>query len=385
MKKTRSRRQPGIALFLLLTALIIISLAMQDLLQGSRMQVERVRNAYDRMQANYLAHSSLNLARFFLLLNTSMKSVMGDQGADTKLDIWARPLPFPIPFETVTAMTGQFSEEELGRDEEEHIEQCRDFFNDFPGDAMTEISDLSARINLNDLDVPVVQDVFRGLLMPDYDFADALDQRGIQPDEVVRQMTEYIGPSDAAEQDEEQENEFEQPAPEEQPTADLLPYTRENLEYGPKFRPFVTRDELKLIPSVDDELYEYLEQFTTAVYFPQRQKPAKINLNTVEAEVFQALLGEQVSDPLRVAEEFITDREENNRVYTDQNIEEQLELFGFTAEQVPTSLLTGQTDAFLVETDVTVNRTQLNMEAIVRKPGTSGADRQPIVQIRISP
>lgn len=387
----RIRPQPknnGIAIFILLSSMVIISLAMKDLIQSSSLQAERVRNSYDRLQAIYLARSTMNLSRFFLIFDNYLDQQAGEEASDTKNDIWASPIPFPIPPELIQAMQGFDTASPLGADPEEappseevqedlseeaqaKQKSCGEFFDDFGGNAMGQITDLNRKLNLNDLDsgTPVVYETLLALLSPNADFLSNLEDRGINYTDVAKQIRDYLDRNDVEDISNASED---------------YPYTREQLEGRPKNRPFQILDELKLLPDMDDELFAYLEPFVSTVYFANRQRPAKINLNTVEKEVFQALL-KDVSNPAEIALEFINDREENGRIYTQKTFQETLENeFQLDASTIQIALLGGVSDAFLVTTEAQVNETIVKMEAIIEKP-TNKQQKKPVVQIRISP
>jgi type II secretory pathway component PulK len=162
------------------------------------------------------------------------------------------------------------------------------------------------------------------------------------------------------------------------------PYNSAELQYGPKNRAFTNLDELKLIPSMDDELFEYLSPHVSAVYIKNRKPPSKINLNTVSKEVFQALL-KNVGNPEETAEEFIKDRTENARIYTDKTLAKMLEEnLQLTGEEIRLGLLTGVSSAFEVTTEATVNQISISLSTII--PRASGAKKvNPLIQMRVSP
>jgi len=361
-KNLKSKR-PGIALFILMTSLMILAFAMKDLIQTTNVQVERVRNSLDRMQAIYLARSTLRLARFFIQFDS-----ITDPNTDTLQDQWALPIPFPIPIQVLNSFLNQDSngsdnsQQELDSHQKEQLKKCDDFFSDFSGDATAQIIDASSKINLNDTYNELVQKVLFSLLTPNYDFISSLEQRGIQPEEVVKEIRDFI------DQDEEQ-NDTNAP--------ETTPYLDAQLPYGPKNRRIFVLDEIKLVPSIDNQLYDYFSRFTTAINFKGRDQLGKINLNTVSKEVFQALL-KDLSDPEETAKAFIKDREDNNRVYTDKDISQQLQSIGIDPQNVWLPLMTGKTDVFLVKTKAKVNDVQIELDSVVKRPNT-------VVRMRISP
>lgn len=374
MKKKKG--QNGIALFILLTSLVILSLAMRELIQTTGLQADRVRYQYDRMRAVYLARSTLNLARFFLIYDQQIDNqVLKDGASDGPQDIWARPLPFPIPVEAVYAMSSQLAagagaggNVEDGKPDEALLKSCNDFFADFQGNAESQTTDLASRINLNDLDKADIYETFLELLQIDPDFIQSLTSKGLNPESLAREIRDYKDNDD---------RELETNSPE-----DSI-YTSQGLEYGPKNKPFTNIDELKMIPSVDDEIFEYLSPFVSASWIALRTSPAKINLNTVSREVFQSLL-KNVSDPQGVTEDFMKDRKENERIYTDKNYAKMLaDNLGLGPDQIRLNLLGGTSNAFLIETKAKVNQVEVSLEAVMGRGLKKPLD--PIVSMRISP
>ena len=224
---------------------------------------------------------------------------------------------------------------------------------------------------MNDLDegTKAVFSSLNSLLTPNVDFYQQLDARRIDPENLAREIRDYMDRDDI-------ENETK--------GSELSPYTTAQLSYGPKNRPFSLIDELKLIPSMDDELFEYLLPHVSAVYIANRKKPSKINLNTVSKNVFQSLLTD-VSNPESVAEEFIKDREENSRVYTAKTLAETLKnTFQLTSNEIRLNLLTGVSSAFQVETEAYVNQTMIKLSTVI--PRISGSRKiNPLLQMRVSP
>ncbi len=366
MRKVGRAQNSAIALFLVITSLIIISLAMRELLVRSTAQVDRVRNSYDRLQAFYLARSNIALTRAFL--EALRIKLPQDQKFDTLKNI-PQPVPFPVMPEMTAALAGlgAANQEESASPQSaplapEKLKGCQDFNKDFPGESYALIDDLSARFNVNifslsrppnstpnqDPRLPYLS-VFANLLSPNFKFSDQLQQRGIDRDEVVRQVRDAIDRND---QDDSNGG------------SELLPYQSAELDYGPAQRPLVVIDELKLIPSIDDFLFAHLKDKVTAL---PATREAKINLNNVTADVFQALFRNRSGNDDELARQFIQDRTENNRVY-DENFKNQLEEAGFPPDSLYEELLGTQTEAFLVTARATVGETEVAIEATVRNP-----------------
>jgi len=367
---SKPREKPGVALFILLSSLLVISFAMRDLIINTDVQIQRVRNSVDRTQAVYLARSTLNLSRFFIIFDSFMKRQQGTGGADTPADYWAQPIPFPVPIEILSAFQAELGGEarEIDSNAEDQMRVCREFFDDFQGEALAQSFDLSSRINLNDLDNPDIFEAFISLLTPNFEMIRSLEDRGINPEAVARQIRDFMDLDQI-------ENETSAP--------EILPYADAQLPYEPKNRPIALLDEIRLVPIVDSELYEYLEQHTTATYFAGRTKPAKINLNTVGREVFQAIL-KDVASPEEISERFIADRQENARIYQDATAVQQLEEIGIPRESFLPNIVGGSAQAFFVKIHSQVNDTAIELHAVIKKP-TGQRDPKPIVMMRIMP
>jgi type II secretory pathway component PulK len=377
-------RAPGIALFILLTSLIVLSLLMKELMQTSSTQANRVRNAADRIEALYLAKTATNLARLFIFFDGFMDKQAKDGASDTLTDIWTQPVPFPVPVKEIRSflkeMSGENDEgnsEEDSATQEDILKKCDDFFADFGGDATAKTTDLASLLYLNymnDNDDPKHDnfETLQNLLTPNDDFRRSLAARNINPETVARQIRDYADSDDV-------ENETK--------SLEKLEYTSLQLDYEPKNRLFTNMDELKLIPLMDDELFDYLSHYVTGFWnapgMPHRKRPGMINLNTVKKDLFQALL--KVPNGEDLAERFIKDRKEKKTIYTDAGLKQALkDKFDLDADKIRINLLTGASDAFKIETDATVNQVQIRLETYA--PRTPGQNKvEPPALIRLSP
>jgi type II secretory pathway component PulK len=383
ISRRNSSYPSGIALFILLTSLIVISLGMTELILSANTQASRVRNFGDRLQAIYIARSAQNLSRAIFLLDASQKKYANNQQqADILDDLWAKPMPFPVPTEMIQMMTQMTSgEKDLSSHEKEEMKsfnkKCDTFFEDFHGEAEAKTEDLSALLFLNSLDDPAdsQKDTFGillSLLKPNYEFERSLSARNLNPEQIAREIRDYL---------DKDQSELETSATEQGA------YSSARLDYGPKNQPLIIPDELKLLPSMDDELYDYLTHYVVATYFPgaARRKPARINLNTIDKNMFQALL-KNISNPEQLATNFIKHRKDKKFVYTDDNIQKDAlkDNIGLDKQNIRINLLTGVSDAFKIVTDVTVNQVKLRVEAFTTR--TAGQVKtEPVILMRVSP
>ncbi|MDB5036884.1 MAG: hypothetical protein JWQ35_412 [Bacteriovoracaceae bacterium] len=377
----RPKSNWGIALFILMTAMAIMSLLMREMVVTSATQASRVRNSADRLEALYLARSSLNLARFILTVDRlidSQKSKSGDAPYDRLDDIWATPNYFPLKIEEIQ-LFAQSQKDAKKTDvsqekKQDFYKKCQNFFDDFPGNATSLTTDLSGRVYLNDLGAPGANttfDTFLELLRPNVEFIRHLNDVNLQPETLAREIRDYMDADVTV-----RENN----------TPKIEPYTALQLDYEPKSRFYNNMDELKLIPHMDDFIFEYLSNYVNPYNVPasMRTPPEKINLNTVSKNVFQSLLKNQ-SDAESMADKFIKDRDENKRVYTDKDLGKTLsDTLRLTNDNIRLNMLTGVSDSFKIETTANVNNIELKLETIVARP-LNGKKVEPIISMRISP
>lgn len=369
MKTSRSS-SAGVALFILLTSIVLISLIMRDLIQSTSIKVDRVRNTMNRIQAIYLARSALNLSRFFIVFDQFQSGQNKEASSDHLQELWAKPIPFPIPSAVISeAITGG-SKAPPQPEDADRIKKCEAFFEDFPGSAVGQSTDLNSKISLNDIAHPskLTFETFEDMLSPNPEFLRGLNARNINPETLTRQIRDYID-----------DNTVE----DETKTPEDLPYISLSLPYGPKNRPLTTTEELTAIPLMDDELYEYLAPYVTGIYIASRTPPAKINLNTVSKPVFQALL-KNVAQPEDLADAFMKDREKSEVPYTDKNLTEELKSrFKLDNDTIRLGLLTGSSTAFEVNVEAEVGKIKVNLETLV--PRTGGKGVEPLQRLRVYP
>ncbi len=379
MKSQGSKAKSGIALFVLLTSLIILSLAIREMIVMTGLQADRVRYQYNRLQAIYLARSAQNIARFFLIFDKALENFQkGNPEAETDSlsDLWAKPVPLPFPSSLVQSLggsllgkEGEVQDKAQSDEEAEALKKCDTFFEDFSGNAVSQTSDMNSRLDLNSLSNEDTFETLKELLQSDPAFVTALTNKGRNPTSIAREIRDFMDDNDREEETESAEDDV---------------YRAEQLDYGAKNRPFAHPDELRMIPSMDDEIFEFLSPYVSAVYLARTPPPtAKINLNTVSKTLFQSLLM-NVSDPAQVAEEFVKDRKEKERLYTDKTAKADLESrFGLDSKKIRLSLLGGRSDLFKIETTSQVNEVEVTLESYIGRGFKKPFD--PFIIQRISP
>ncbi|TVQ80411.1 MAG: hypothetical protein EA369_02695 [Bradymonadales bacterium] len=357
----KKRRNPAVALMIVITSIVILSFGIRELVLKTGAQVDRVRNSYDRTQALYLARSTQNIARILVILHTTVSP-----DRDSARSTWNQPIVFPIPIEALSALSESFGAEEPRRfdldfEERTIVDRCQDFFAGFQGEAISQVEDLSARLNLNDLNRPELQETLRRLMTRDFQLIESLRDRNIDPEQVVREALQYI----SAEVD------FFLPRP--------IDY-----EYEPKRRELSVTEEFKMLPSVDDELFQSIKDDIVAVSFPRRPRPSKINMNTVSRELFQSLL-QGVPNPEVIADRFVRERDEEGREFGENDLPQILEFLQLEERMLPIELLDTKSQFYRISTLARVGETKIELESILKSPSLSDQEIQPFVRMRVSP
>jgi type II secretory pathway component PulK len=366
MKKRHSGNR-AIALMIVLSSVIILTFGIRELIMKTGAQVDRVRNTYDRIQALYLAKSTQNLARFFIILDGVVSEDI--DGPDS---LWNQPIPFPLPVEVLNPLSEnadlEVERSDLNRDERSLVDRCQDFYQSFQGNAYAQVEDGSSRLNLNDLNREDVQQVLLRLMTRDFQMVESLRDRQINPEEVIQEAVEYIS----------REVDF------------FLP-RNPDYRYEPKRREFSVTEEIKMLPSVDDELFQSIKNDITAVSFPRRPRPSKINVNTMSRELFQSLL-QGVGSPENVAENFENLRKGNlssggsqpARTFSEAQLDELVSELSLDRGNLPTEILTGRSSFFRISTFASVGETKIELESFLKAPDNS-QETQPYIRTRISP
>lgn len=287
MKRRQKGSEKGIALFMVISALAVLSVLVAELTYSTQVNLRMAYNNVDNIKAYYLAKAGLKISLLRLKAYLQVKKFVSDPankqikdvvGRDIMDKIWSFPFFYPIPVPKEASKT--------------ESDAITDFIKEskLSGAFQAAIVSESNRLNLNNLFVreappekaqtdgskknapvefrPLLEETITTLLEKrkndDREFADVY--RTVQGKDVVDAIWAYIFP--------------------EAPASNLPGFK----PMTPKQAPFYSLSELHLVSGLDDGLYRLLEPVLTVYSTPG------INVNSATKEMFHGLMPE-LTDP----------------------------------------------------------------------------------------
>jgi|GEM_PF-4359673 len=293
---SRQASKKGIALLMVMGALMIIAIVGIELTQRSQLAKHAVVGRRDSAKALELAKAAVRWSLFRLQLDQQLDAIPvipGTNFGGAKDDLsevqWTFPMTYPLPVGLTTAREDDLKDD-MSREEVASADSLG-------GSFVTSITDVSAKINLNDVGVagPQGSKVISGpakvllylLSSPrfkkyfQYDAAQNINQIVFNIDDWTDSDTQVNNLGGGAEDQE---------------------YPLEDSAYGIKNGKFYTLSEAKMISKMGLELFEELKPFITVYPFdaslprvsstPLNPK-GKININTAPVEILAALISPQ--------------------------------------------------------------------------------------------
>lgn len=271
------RNQSGVALLLVLSAIVIITTMATEFAYNTNVNYHLALNDRDRLKAHYLAMSSYRFMLVELKFDKMFQRTIQQQnlgqfmGSEANIPLCQQ---FPISTQLIRAVFVESGEGDEGAEgggsaipaefskmiSIEQREAAREFLN-VDGDFDGECVDEGKKINLNAFaqwkpDQPVATglndfDKFKAYLIqflknPSYE--DAFEKAGVRPEDVVRNIADWVDTNERV-------NELGgvMGAPE-----DSM-YTSKDLSYPLKNFKFTTPQEVYLVEGVTDDWYAPLE------------------------------------------------------------------------------------------------------------------------------
>ncbi len=271
----------GIALMMVISAIMLLSMIILEFVYGSNVNLRIAVNAKERLQAEYLAESALNLMKLELKLDQQAKSALASSPiAQYVTGNLTEPLCQQFPLSTGLLRSffvgGQIPAEMLGAEGAEGAQEkdksvtmfeaeTATEFLDFQGDFDGSCEDEQAKMNLNVFaNLDPAQEMLSGMnsydifkmMFVDFFKQDRFDKlfEGISPDkiaEVVRNIADWTDKNDLM-------NDFGN-----------ITRGSENSIYKnpdsprPKNAKFLSLDEIHLVEGVDDFWFGPLEEMFT--------------------------------------------------------------------------------------------------------------------------
>ncbi len=314
-KREALNGRKGVALIMVLTVVIILTVVSVEFQYESRVYLQSVGNFRDRTRALYLARSAMEFTRLILFFQTQVDQMIQRfwKNNPPNIQLWQM---IPVDSDLARAVAGGmfsmqdqeslFQDTLLGQGLEEEdsfaskqTEQAQamsfgeaEGFGEFEGHFHAEIVDEERKMNVNIrpnnfAEKQVMQAGLESLFAPEkYDpLFENPDKNGQYHDrqEIISAIIDWIDPDQTR-------SGFE--SGDEDSRYDFL-----EDKYSSKNHMLDSHDELQLIAGIDDRFWRLFGDQLT-VY-----RTGKININTCGVEVMRALIEQNIEPPIPVEEE----------------------------------------------------------------------------------
>lgn len=306
--KKNIKNQRGVALLIVISVIGILSSVMIDFMFQTGTQHEMVLQEKSRLQAYYLAKSSLNFSKMLLLYNKKIEAQinkMGGKDAASKMGMQPIYKMFPMSSALLRGLISGSSassedeaeeapppEEAAGGEDDTKIgeieglkksgmmksKEAEDFLK-FDGDFESEISEEQSKYSLNAISkiaanspsYDMQKKVLLSILMQKT-FKNYFQTQEADAPTLVHAIADFVDSNDVV-------NEFDNV--ERGPESSLY----KDADYPPKNARLLTLSELRLIPGMTDDIYLALEPFVS-VY----QSSDKINVCLADESLVNSLI-----------------------------------------------------------------------------------------------
>ena len=302
------KNQKGVALLIVISVIGILSSVMVDFLFQTGTQHEMVLQEKARLQAYYLAKSSLNFSKMLLLYNKKIEAQINKMGgADAASKMGMQPIykMFPMSSELLRGLisgssdtsedgndAASPSEEGSGSEEDAPIgeieglkksgmmksKEAEDFLK-FDGNFESEISEEQSKYSINAISkiaanspsYDMQKKVLLSILMQKT-FKNFFQTQELDAPTLVHAIADFVDSNDVI-------NEFDNV--ERGPESSLY----KEVDYPPKNARLLTLSELRLVPGMTDDIYLALEP-SVSVY----QSSDKINVCLADEALVDSLI-----------------------------------------------------------------------------------------------
>jgi general secretion pathway protein K len=348
----------GFALLMTLVVVLILTSLVADLSYSSRVSAAVAANHRDRLKAFYLAKSGVEISMLRLKLDKMVDSTLGKKDNMTELQ-WSMPFSYPLG---LSLLAGSLGDEEVPQEATDAFLKKYDAGGTFD----SVISDERSRININAIKVTGNNPngsyflLLNLLSLPTFKryFKDS------KPIEKVDAVVDWL---DADKEARGVRSGLED-----------IYYQGLEKPYHAKNGPMFSIDELRLVQDMEIDLFEELKPLLTIYPFSTQvvtvKDYGKININTAPKLVIAALFNQgYVSNVEDVAKQVIELRDKVPFASVKVFLETLQNSFGIDLEQGIIKDIQGMlaisSDTFRVDSEGTVNKSTVKVQAIVDRSG----------------
>ena len=348
----------GFALLLTLVVVLILTSLVADLTYSSRVSAAIAANHRDRLKAYYLAKSGVEISMLRLKLDKIVDGTLGKKDNLTELQ-WAMPFSYPLG---LSLLAGNFEGEGITQEVTEAFVQKFDAGGTFD----SVITDESGRINVNAIKVTSNNPngsyflLLNLLSLPSF----KVYFKELKPLEIVDAIVDWL--------------DADQEARGVRSGLEDIYYQGLDRPYHAKNGPFFSLDELRLVQDMDVNLFEEIKSLVTIYPFSTQvvttNNYGKLNINTAPKLVLAALFNQgYVSAPEDVAKQIVEQRDKVPFDSVKTFLDSLQNNYGIDLEQGIIkdiqSMLTVSSNVFRVESEGTVNKSTVKVQAVVDRSG----------------
>lgn len=314
-RKSAFKNHRGVALLIVISVISILTVVITDLISQMLVSHQIALNAKSRVQAYYLAQSSLNLSKLIIYYTSKIQAEATSAGIDPSMlgAIGTQPLYkiFPLSSEMFRGMFGATAAS--GEDEaasegdsddvtpEASLMQGGNFldrekvqkFLDFTGDFDSEINEQSTKFSLNTISKMTATsanyDIYKKVLLevlltPEY--KNYFEDQEKDAEQLVHALADWADANDVV-------NEFDQV---ERGSEEAI---YKDADYRVKNGKFLTVSEARLVEGMSDDIFTTLSPFLTAYHTSDKINVCMADTKYLESLIFHYTKYSGCTTPLR--------------------------------------------------------------------------------------
>lgn len=288
----RLRNNRGIALILVISSVMYLTVLVFDFFKEAQMGHQLAVNYRNRIQGYYLAKSAMNFSKLVIFFNKKVESMLSKYKM-TAADIGYQPLykQIPISSEGIRGMLQMAAEPLVSGEEGEDgggspmggasmlsqkdIEEFLNFDGNFDADISEEMSKYSVNAVSKMLPTSTSYDLHKKVLLsilqsPTY--KNFFENQEYDAVNLVHAISDFVDGNDTI-------NEFDKV----ERGSESGPY--KGVDYRVKSAPFLTLSEMRLVAGMNDDIFSNLQGITTVYHTSE-----KINICLADSSIVDALI-----------------------------------------------------------------------------------------------